>query len=99
LLEEIKEAVFSFTIENLKTILESEASEDFLKDFTLGCLFMSQIESDIILKVQDRLIPAHKRVLMKKSRYFERMFNSGMAESKQDVIDIQDCEYDIFTGK
>ena len=96
---QLKEAAFRFIQKNVKTILASEASEDFLIDFTFGSLFMSQIESDLSFKIEGKVIPAHKRILMKKSKYFDKMFKSGMAESKQDVIDIQDCEYDIFTGK
>ncbi len=96
---QLKEATFRFIQKNVKDILASESSEDFLIDFTFGALFMSQIESNVSFKIEGKVIPAHKRVLMKKSRYFEKMFNSGMAESKQDVIDIQDCEYDVFQGK
>jgi len=60
---------------------------------------MSQTESDIAFKVQDELDPAHKQILVKKSRYFEKVFNSGMAESKQEIIEIQDCESEVFKGK
>jgi len=60
---------------------------------------MSQNESDVGFKVQDQLIRAHKKVLMKKSRYFEKVFNSGMAESTQEIIEIKDCEYYVFIGK
>jgi len=57
---------------------------------------MSQNGSDIAFKSDEKVIPAHKQVLVKRSRYFEGLFNSGMAESKQDVIEIKDCEYEIF---
>jgi len=60
---------------------------------------LSQNESDITLKVEGQIIPAHKRILMKKSRYFGKVFKSGMAESKQKIIEIKDCEYDVFKGK
>jgi len=65
----------------------------------LGGLFMNQEKSDVTFKIEDQLIPAHKQVLMRKSRYFEGVFNSGMAESTQEVIEIKDCEYEIFKGK
>jgi len=96
---QLREAAFGFAHENAKAILTNGVSEDFLIDFTFNSLFMSQLESDIAFKVQDQLIPAHKQFLLKKSRYFKNVFNSGMAESRRDVIDIQDCEYDIFKGK
>jgi len=39
-------------------------------------LFMSEEESDIKFKVQDQIIPAHKKVLIEKSKYFAGLFNS-----------------------
>ncbi len=75
------------------------STEKTAEEEKLSSLFMNQNESDVAFKVQDQLIPAHKSVLMKKSRYFEKVFNSGMAESKQDVIEISDCEYEVFKGK
>ena len=57
---------------------------------------MSHTDSDIAFKIEEKVIPAHKSVLIKKSRYFENVFKSGMAESRQDVIEIKDCEYEIF---
>jgi len=61
-------------------------------------LFMNKEGSDITLKVQDKLIPAHKEVLIKRSKYFAALFNSGMSESREDVIEIKDCENEIFQG-
>jgi len=37
---------------------------------------MSEEESDIKLKIQDQIIPAHKQVLIEKSKYFAGLFNS-----------------------
>ena len=65
----------------------------------LSSLFMSEVKSDIAFRVQDQLVPAHKQMLMQKSKYFAKVLNSGMAESTQAVIDIPDCEYGIFKGK
>jgi len=39
-------------------------------------LFMSEEESDVKLKVEDKIIPAHKQVLIEKSKYFANIFNS-----------------------
>ena len=60
---------------------------------------MNQEKSDIAFKVEERIIPAHKEILIQKSKYFAGLFNSNMAESKQDVIEINDCEYETFKGK
>ncbi len=53
-------------------------------------LFLSQREADVSFKVKDQIIPAHKCVLLKKSQYFA---------NSSDVIEIEDCEADIFRGK
>jgi len=42
----------------------------------LKALFMSEKESDIKLKVQGQVIPAHKEVLIQKSRFFSGLFHS-----------------------
>ncbi len=42
----------------------------------LRSLFMSEEESDVKLKVQDQIIPAHKQVLIENSKYFANLFNS-----------------------
>jgi len=68
-------------------------TEDF------SSLFLSCNESDISFKVEGQLIPAQQQVLNKKSRYFEKVFSSGMAESRQGIIEIKDCEYGVFQGK
>ncbi len=64
----------------------------------VSSLFLNQSESNITFKVENQLIPAHKQILMKKSQYFANLFNSS-DESKQDLIEIQDCEYDVFKSK
>ncbi len=60
---------------------------------------MNENESDIKFKIQKKVLPAHKKVLMEKSRFFSNLFNSGMIESRLEVIDIDDCEFDVFQGK
>jgi len=57
---------------------------------------MNQQESDIAFSIQGKIIPAHKQILTQKSRYFANLFNSGMIESRQDIIDIQDCDFLVF---
>ncbi len=53
-----------------------------LEEQRFRSLFMSQEESDVTLKVQDKLIPAHKEVLIKRSRYFAGLFNSNERRKK-----------------
>jgi len=40
-------------------------------------LFMNKEGSDIIFKIQDQTIPAHKEILIQKSKYFNNLFNSN----------------------
>jgi len=37
---------------------------------------MNETESDVKFKVQDQVIPVHKEVLIKKSRFFAGLFKS-----------------------
>jgi len=59
-------------------------------------LFMSEEESDVSFKVEDKTLPAHKDILIQKSKYFANLFNSGMVESRQNIIEIPDCEFQVF---
>jgi len=59
-------------------------------------LFLNEKESDIKLKVQDKIIPGHIRVLTKKSLYFAHLFNSGLIELGQKTVEIDNCDYDTF---
>jgi len=43
-------------------------------------LFMDKEKSDVTFKVKDTQFPAHKEVLIKRSRYFEKLLN-GRIES------------------
>jgi len=58
--------------------------------------FMSETESDISFKVEEKIIPAHKKILIDRSRYFVNLFKSDMMESRQEIIEIPDCEYHVF---
>jgi len=42
----------------------------------LKSLFMNEEQSDIKFNVGDQIIPAHKQVLIEKSKYFTNLFNS-----------------------
>jgi len=88
------EEAISLAILNLENIdlLIKETSEER----RLRSLFMSQEGSDITFQVENKTIPAHKEILIKKSQYFANLFNSGMVESRQQILEIEDCEYDLF---
>ncbi len=102
--EQISENFWLFL--DIKGFAASESPEQ--KRFK--SLFMNEEESDVKLKIQDRIIPAHKHVLIEKSKYFANLFNSkeeigwypyinfksgGMVESRQNIIDIMDPDFDF----
>jgi len=82
-------------LENLDLPVQKLPEEEEEEEH-LSSLFMNENESDITFKIQDKIIPAHRSILAQKSRYFANLFNSGMIESRQQVIEIPDCEYDVF---
>ena len=74
------------------------SNQDSAEQKPLKTLFMSKNASDLVFKVEDKLIPAHKQVLTERSKYFANLFKSNMAESRQETIEIQDCEHPLFIG-
>jgi len=59
---------------------------------------MNQEGSDVMFRVENQVLPAHKVVLRQKSKYFDGLFNSHMTESRQHTIEITDCKYPVFRG-
>lgn len=53
-------------------------------------LFLSQRNSDIVLRACDEEIHAHSLILSQRSRVFERMFAGGMKEQSTGVVEITD---------
>ena len=41
---------------------------------------MNKEGSDLTIKIQDKEIPAHKEILIKRSKYFAALFNSNKRE-------------------
>ncbi len=63
------------------------AFENLLRDGSL---------SDVVFKVEDTEIKAHKIILVARSEYFRAMFLSGMKESTDKTIPIQDVSSSTF---
>ena len=72
---------------------EGQFAEAFAK---LEKLRINQQLCDIVVKVAGRRFHAHKVILITCCPYFEAMFLSGMAESKQTEVDLQGVEPDAF---
>lgn len=47
---------------------------------------------DLILKVGDKELRAHRDILKARSRVFESMLNHDMAEKRSSIINISDCD-------
>ena len=60
--------------------------------------FMNKEGSGITFKIGSQEIPAHKEILIQKSEYFQPLFESGLSESKQHIIEVKDCEFLTFRG-
>lgn len=63
-------------------------TDTFLKESLLK-LRSNPKFSDIILKVNDKAIPAHKCLLASRSGKFKMMFESNMSEEEQSIINIE----------
>jgi len=59
-------------------------------------LLKEKKDHDIIFRVQDQQIPAHRDVLSIRSSYFSKMFSSGMQESHQKEIIINEISSKAF---
>lgn len=52
--------------------------------------------SDMVFICKGQRIPAHRSILSIRSPVFHRMFASGMSESKDGIVTIEDCDISIF---
>jgi len=68
----------------LTSITGSSLSRDMMS------VFKDRKCCDVVFKLANTEIPAHKNILCARSVYFERMFESGMQESSTGVVDLKD---------
>jgi len=54
--------------------------------------------ADVNFQVGDKLIAAHKNILVTRSDYFRAMFSHGMKENNQNIILLPNVEVDTFTA-
>ncbi|MFA6914796.1 MAG: BTB/POZ domain-containing protein [Parachlamydiales bacterium] len=67
-----------------------------VEKISLTSLFNNPLFSDITLKIDDKVIYAHKVVLAAFSDYFNSMFSIGMSESSSNEIEIQEITSDVI---
>lgn len=74
-----------------------EASESSLRlQQDLEKLFNNEETSDVIFKLIDGDLYAHKILLSARSTYFAAMFQDNISEKKFSIIEISDTSYDVF---
>lgn len=59
-------------------------------------IFNKDVFSDVIFEVEDKVIYAHKAILVSQCDHFKAMFTSGMKESTQTKIQIKDWTYSSY---
>jgi hypothetical protein len=71
-------------------------SHEIIEDFNFLSLKHDDLYSDIKLKLDNEtVIPCH-RVMLSKSPYFRKMFDSGMIESYSDEIELEGVQKSVF---
>jgi len=76
---------------------EDTLSEIFVLDLNYNKRLLFQTDSaDLIFKVAGQEIPAHKEILYEKCKFFKNMFDSGMAESHDNTIEVPDSNIKVF---
>lgn len=59
-------------------------------------LFADKDSCDVILRVKEKVLKAHKTVLMARSPVFSSMFQHDMLEKQTSIVTISDCDPDSF---
>lgn len=59
-------------------------------------LFADKDKCDVIIQLKERVLNAHKVVLMSRSTVFTAMFNNDMLEKQTGIVSISDCDSDAF---
>ncbi|KAM3717719.1 BTB/POZ domain-containing protein [Dirofilaria immitis] len=62
----------------------------------IGNLYITGECSDITLKVEGRLIPAHRIILAARSQYFRALFYNGMRETRDSEVELVDTSLNGF---
>ncbi|EFX84061.1 hypothetical protein DAPPUDRAFT_23177, partial [Daphnia pulex] len=72
------------------------SNSDQLVAAELGELFETMKFSDIIFNVRGREFPAHKSILVARSKYFDAMFEHPTKENLTNLIEVEDVEPVVF---
>ncbi|XP_023240693.1 uncharacterized protein LOC111639138 [Centruroides sculpturatus] len=81
------ESILGGSVSHRKFQACSKLGEDLLKMFT------EEIDSDIIVQVQDKEIKAHRCILAARCKYFAAMFKGSWIETVDKIINLQGFTY------
>jgi protein-L-isoaspartate(D-aspartate) O-methyltransferase len=100
--EEILNIAKAYELENVELIVTSKIKNEPLPEVnTFDSEIFKLIEkdtfSDIKFSVEEKLIPAHKMVLVAQSEHFRQMFAGCFKESHDGIIKIFDCSPETFS--
>jgi protein-L-isoaspartate(D-aspartate) O-methyltransferase len=66
-------------------------------DMELSKFVGNELYADITFCVEDKIIPAHKLVVVAQSEHFRKMFSGSYRESQSGAIQIFDCTVPVFS--
>jgi hypothetical protein len=81
--------------EDVKTVVDKNHADRMLS--SIETMWKSKSFCDVTVRVKDRDFLTHRYVLAAFSPYFRAMFSSGMAESHQKVITLNEADPDMFS--
>jgi len=87
---ELKEDVVSKQISSNDILETQDLSRDFI------ALFETETDTDVVFSISEKEIKAHRLILKARSLYFKRLFDSGMKESTEKVIKVEDCPFEEY---
>lgn len=77
-------------------------SDDFLKrnldklSEDIRKLLNSNEYSDVVISTGTKKLPVHKAILCARSKVFERMFQTHMLESKNQIVELNDIDFEVI---
>lgn len=100
---EILEIAANYQIATLEKIVKlkmeklASTEEICTFDMQLAKFVGNELYSDIKFCVEDKLISAHKLVVVSQSEHFRKMFSGSFRESQSNLINIFDCSEAVFS--
>jgi len=87
---ELREDVVSKQISSDDELETQDLSRDLIALLETGS------DADVVFSISDKEIKAHRFILKARSLYFKRLFDSGMKESTEKIIKVEDCPFEEY---